>query len=492
MTTYKTNKQRRGRGRAGWLVSGVAVAALAGLTPAATAGSDARPAWRDCSGQEIPEGMQCAAIEVPVNWAKPDGPKVRLDLARLPATEPARRIGSVLGVPGGPGAKGIDDLKHTAGDLTELRRRFDLVAYNPRNTVWRDKMPASCMRPGTSLSEPHTQKEYRTLVAAMTKAFKACQAADTTGLFAHMDSLSVARDMDAVRKALGEQRLSIMANSYGGVPAAAYARLFPQRIRATYLDGTLNQADGWPDQGLRTLPVVEQVFTRFTTWCAATPACALYGEDAGAVWRKLLRDADRTPIPVTTPEFGEGKLTGWHLRSFGFSLDPGPGNARWLSFAEAVDKARNGDGSGFASFALGNARVWATPGALAMTCADDRGYTGYAQLEKVRRQAREVSPSFGTAAFDALGCAGWPLPVANPSRPLPARGLPPFLGAGSTWGDYVWTKSFTRMIPGSVTVAYDGPGHALYLSGKKCPIEHATTYLTELRLPEPGTTCPAE
>ena len=127
-----------------------------------------------------------------------------------------------------------------------------------------------------------------------------------------------------------------------------------------------------------------------------------------------------------------------------------------------------------------------------MTCADDRGYSSYAQLQKFRRQAQKISPNFGGASFDALGCTGWPLQIANPSRPLKTRGLPPFLGAGSTWGDYAWTESFTGMIPGSVTVAYDGPGHVLYLSGKKCPIRYATTYLTDLRPPKPGTTCPAE
>ncbi|MEU8206225.1 alpha/beta fold hydrolase [Streptosporangium sp. NPDC049046] len=491
-----TTRKRGLRGRATWLVAGMTVAALAGMIPAASAAQGGQtqggqPVWRDCAGQEMPAGMRCAAIEVPVDWARPNGPKVTLDLARLPATEPARRIGSVLGVPGGPGARGIEDLQLVAGSLTELGRRFDLVAYNPRNAVWRDRLPQSCMQPGTSLSDPRDEREYRALTAAMAKAFTACQKADKTGLFSRMDSLSVARDMEAVRKSLGEERLSFMANSYGGVPAAAYARLFPQRIRAMYLDGVVNQADGWPDQWLRLMPLRERAFTEFTTWCATTPACALHGEDVGAVWRKLTRDADRRPIPVTS-EFGK-ELTGWHLKSLGFPAEPGEGNSHWLAFAEAVDKARGGDGSGFADFALGNTRVWAMPGMLAMTCADGRGYTGYAQLQEFRRQTRKISPNFGgVASFEALGCAGWPLHIANPPRPLPTRGLPPFLGAGSTRGDYFLTESFTEMIPGSVTVAYEGPGHALYLMGKKCPIRHATTYLTDLGLPRPGTTCPAE
>ncbi|NAS26414.1 alpha/beta fold hydrolase [Herbidospora sp. NEAU-GS84] len=480
-----TNRRRR---RHAALLIGLTLTALTAATPAAAR----EPFWRACAGPDTPADLECAAIEVPVDWARPHGATITLDLARLPATEPARRIGSVLGVPGGPGAKGVEDLRRAAADLTGLRRRFDLVAYNPRTSVWLDRLPPACERPATTLSEPASPKEYRALAETMAKGFEACREADPTGLFGAMDSLSVARDMDAVRRALGEERLSFMANSYGGVAAVAYARLFPQRIRAMYVDGTPDHVDGWLDQTLRTLPVRDATFTRFAAWCAATPACALHGRDVKATWRDLTEGADRTPIRATSAHFGEVELTGWHLRSFGFMADPGPENTRWLAFADAIDKAARGDGSGFADGVIGTARVWATPGILAMTCGDGRSYTGYAQLEEFRRQARRISPDFQGAAFDTLGCTGWPLPVANPSRPLPTRGLPPFLGAGSTWGDHVWTESLTGRIPGSVTVAYDGPGHALYLSGKACPIRHATSYLTHLRLPPPGTVCPAE
>ncbi|GAA0930328.1 alpha/beta fold hydrolase [Nonomuraea longicatena] len=453
------------------LAVAVAVAALA---PAASAAEPEPLTWEGCA----PAPMECTSIEVPVNWAEPGGRKIRLDLVRLPATEPARRIGSVLGVPGGPGADGIKDLRMAAPDLRELGRRFDLVGYRPRNTVWRENMPAICKKPGTAQA------------AAMTEAFRACRQADTTGLFAHLDAMSVARDMEAIRAALGEERLSFMADSYGGVTTVAYARLFPERIRAMYVDGVVNHAADWNEQALRHHDLNERQFRKFVTWCAATSACALHGEDAGAVWRALLRSADRRPLPVTSPEFGKGEMSGWHLRQLAFVSDPGPRDANWLAFARLVDRARRGDASGFVAWP--NFRVWAMPGALAMTCADGRGFADYAELRAYRRAAEKALPNLGSVRTDGLGCTGWPVKAVNPPRPLPAEGLPPFLGAGSVYGDLAWTETLTRMIPGSVSVAYQGRGHALYLSGKKCPIRHATTYLTELRLPAPGTTCPAE
>lgn len=426
---------------------------------------------------------------MPVDWARPDGRTTTLRLARLPATDPARRIGSVMHIPGGPGSEGIEDVKGAAGDLAALRERFDLIAYDPRNTGLPAKLPESCARPAVPvLAEPRDRAEYDAQAAALASAMRRCLAEDRSGLYGRLDSLSVARDMEAIRAALGERRLSFVANSYGGVPAAAYLRLFPGRVRAMYLDGVINQPAGWVNQNLLSYPGAERMFARFASWCAETAACALHGEDAGKVWRDLVARADRAPMPVTSERFGKGVLTGSYLRWSGFSIDPGPGDARWLAFADAVDKARHGDGSGFADVALGNARVWSTPLTLGMTCGDDRGYHGYEEYRRVRRELRELSPNFGGATFDALGCAGWPLPVANPSRPLPVRGLPPLLGAG-TWGDFAWTDSLVRWIPGSTTIRYEGPGHVLYLSGDRCAIGHATRYLTDLTLPPPGTVC---
>ncbi|GII90415.1 alpha/beta fold hydrolase [Sinosporangium siamense] len=465
----------------------VGLALAVGLLPTPPAAARSGAEWKPCEGTEIPAGMHCAAVEVPVDWADPQGRKITLKLARLKATDPDRRIGSVLHIPGGPGGSGIDLLTSTANDLAELRQRFDLVGYDPRNTE--TLTPDSCRRPAVpQLAEPRNRREYHAQAAAFSAAFTKCRADDRSGLLGNLDSLSVARDMDAVRAALGEEKLSFMANSYGGVPAAAYMRLFPQRIRAMYLDGVIDQVSGWHSQTLLGFQAMEESFARFADWCGTTTACALHGEDVGKVWRALIRRADRDPLPVESPEFGKGKLTGSLLRWFSYSVDPGPGSERWRAFAAAVDKARRGDGSALATPVLGNSRVWSMPAMIGKTCGDDRGYSGYAQYREFRRQVRKVSPNFGGATFDALGCSGWPRPVANPSRPLPVHDLPPVLGLG-TWGDYGITDSLVRLVPGSTTVRYDGPGHVMYAGGDPCAIAHATRYLTDLTLPPQGTVC---
>ena len=155
------------------LVAASALLVPVGASPAA-AGTAWAPSeqtsrldWQACAGENLPEGIRCATVTVPVDWKKPRGRKITLELARLPATDPANRIGSVLQVPGGPGAEGVEDLKRSAPGLTELRRRFDLVGYNPRNTRLRERLPAVCAETGPQLMEPRDREEYRAQAAAL-------------------------------------------------------------------------------------------------------------------------------------------------------------------------------------------------------------------------------------------------------------------------------------------------------------------------------------
>ncbi|MFC7641158.1 hypothetical protein ACFQX6_09305 [Streptosporangium lutulentum] len=175
-----------------------------------------------------------------------------------------------------------------------------------------------------------------------------------------------------------------------------------------YLDGVYNQPGGkllWDRMSRRSF---EKRFRGFVGWCARTSTCALHGEDAGKVWRKLLRDADRSPIPVTSARFGEGKLTGFHLQvAVGLSAaDPG-------AFATAVDKARHGDGSAFADNVLGLLAVYTQPIVLALRCPDGLGYTTYAEhREALRRpgRSRRTCPTAPSTAWSApVGRSRWPI-----------------------------------------------------------------------------------
>src|SRR5215218_7291658 len=107
-----------------------AVAAVLGATLVAPAQASAKPAvsWSACD-----DGFECAVVRAPLDYDRPRGPQIALSLIRLPAGDPAHRIGSLLVKPGGPGGSGVDFVR-AAAELypADLRARFDIVGFDPR------------------------------------------------------------------------------------------------------------------------------------------------------------------------------------------------------------------------------------------------------------------------------------------------------------------------------------------------------------------------
>ncbi|RJL33204.1 alpha/beta fold hydrolase [Bailinhaonella thermotolerans] len=482
----------------GLLTAALAGSTISGGTAAAettrTTTQEKAPRWETCAGPGLPADMRCATVRVPVDWARPGGPAIDLRVARLAATGP--RIGSVLLVPGGPGKSSVQDLAQSGRHFAGLRQRFDLVAFDPRHHYERlAALAPECSRPGVALvTDPRDPQAYGRQARALADAMDRCRRADGTGLVDHLDAVSVARDMEAIRAVLGEERLSLMAESYGGFPAAAYARLHPGRIRAMYLDGTPDHTVSLTELSRLGTEPLERVFGRFAAWCAEDPACALRGQDVRGVWRRLLRDADRRPIPFTGKgPFGEvrGEMSGMHLAFAAPLLLAQEDQGRWRDLAAAIDRARRGDVSGFADLVAGNSQVWTRPAGIAAQCPNYGTGGGYRALARERRELGRDLPDLGrSAAWLRTVCSGRPDP-ANPPGPIPARELPPLLGAGSRT-DHGMTAALVGNVPGSATVRYDAPGHSLYLSGVRCVIAHADRYLTDLRLPPKGTVCPKE
>jgi pimeloyl-ACP methyl ester carboxylesterase len=472
------------------LTVGTAAAVLVSAVPAAAAGSPgsgpSSPAWAAC--KDVAKDMRCASIEVPLDWARPSGRKIRLTVGMLPATGAERRIGTVFAVPGGPGGSGVKDLSNAAGSFAELRDRFDVVSVEPRNTIDKGVLPYDCLVSGPWIALPDTPAEYAELGRRNRAAAERCRAADPE-FFDHMDSASVARDMEAIRAALGEEQLSFVANSYGGMPAIAYSRLFPGRVRAMVFDGTVNP---YVDVAPSRLPH-EESFTRFAAWCAATTTCALHGQDVGEVWRALVARADRSPVPVR----GErAAYSGFDIKEAAapsvIAPGPKPEFPRWKELAEAIKRAAAGDASGFADYVRQSTKSLKVPSFTGMNmthCPDGLRFRDYEDYREKRREGERLLPNLaGIELWHPLACVGWPTPVTNPPAPLPAKGLPPYLGVGS-WTDFDGVADLVRRVPGSAAVQYQWHGHGLYNSNNSCIIAHVNRYLTSLRPPARGTVC---
>lgn len=456
-------------------------------------------AWEACEDAEGPYAaeMECAALAVPVDWSDREGEEITLDVARLPATDPENRRGVVIVVSGGPGGSGIADLADAADGLAEVRERFDLVAHEPRTYRAQRTLPDSCREmPGVALVLPEDEADYERILRPLVEGVERCRADDESGLVDHLDGLSQAVDVEAIRRALGEEVVSFTAQSYGGVVVATYARHFPERVRAAFVDGSPSHPDApySRDSGL-----AERNFGRFADWCEAEPDCALYGEDVRRVWRELTERANRSPVPATSERYGEVELSGVHIQFLtpGWAA-PGEDYARWLRLAEDIDRARDGDASAFADFALANLDAWGRAVWIAMYCSDGRSASpGYREfMELIDRRRRAAPHTYGRALMGIV-CGAWTIPVANPPAPLPGDELPPFLGAGTADNDLAGVEQFLEHIPGSVAIAVEGAGHVVYLPGldrpaNRCVLEHVRRYLIDLELPTEGVRCAAE
>ena len=334
----------------------------------------------------------------------------------------------MFAVPGGPGTSGVADLRKRGGGFAQLRGWFDVVSFAPRNTWNLGVLPADCFISGPWITVPEDRAAYRRLAERNRRAAEECRAHDPE-FFDHLDSASVARDIEAIRAALGEERLSLLATSYGATSAATYARLFPGRVRALAIDGAAGPVVDREEEARRQYQAIEEQFARFAAWCADTPDCALHGRDVGAVWRELTAAADRSPVPVRGDRVA---YSGFDLKTAALPDLQSPGQApefvNWGRLARAIDAAVKGDASGFADNIeqITRSRKFpSTRGMNATHCTDGRGFADYAEFRRLKALGERLSPHFADVnLWHALGCVGWPAPVTNPPAPLPGDRLP--------------------------------------------------------------------
>jgi pimeloyl-ACP methyl ester carboxylesterase len=449
--------------------------------------------WQPCPDEPSAE---CGTLAVPVSWAKPRGATLVLGLARHRAADPAHRIGSLFVDPGGPGGGGVEVTKGAALWVSpRVLARFDIVGMDPRGV--RTSTPVRChtdaFAPGFTLF-PRTEAQFRNMMAVNRAAGRSCLAA-TGALLRHVDTVSVARDLDAVRAALGERRISFLGFSYGTQIGANYAQLFPGRVRALAADSALEHALGERRRIADETRTVEDSFNRFTAWCHTSATCVLSGQNVARLYDQLVVAADRHPIPVAgaaRPVTGEDIRTATqeyllakHVTVFS--------HADWAALGGAIAAARAGDASGFA---MPPTDQPADPifAALAIGCSDYPAevhtYTGY---QRLMRTVRRIAPHTQGASqtWTLLRCIGWPVPAANPPHRLHVRGVPPVLIVNATHDAstaYRWALSVSAQIRGSVVLTRRGDGHTSYFSSA-CARAATDRYLLEVRVPPPGQVC---
>lgn len=271
--------------------------------------------WYSCYGPR----EECATVDLPLDYDHPRGATVQVALLRLKAAKPAQRIGSLFLNPGGPGGSGVAIADQAPEFLSQsLLDRFDIVGFDPRGT--NNSQQVKCFKSvkdqtraltGADVVFPYTAAEKKSYVAAVQRAGVACS---TTGrpLSASMSTAEVARDMDVLRRAVGDKKLTYLGFSYGTFLGETYANMFPDRVRALTIDGVLNPIQWAGTKATAGTPVTLRIKSAEGAWGALTQTmklcdqagpdkCPIAGNALGA-FDTLVARLQAKPIVLTDPD----------------------------------------------------------------------------------------------------------------------------------------------------------------------------------------------
>ncbi|MFE0424585.1 alpha/beta fold hydrolase, partial [Streptomyces sp. NPDC058953] len=241
----------------------------------------------------LPETVSCGSVEVPLDYADPDGARIALTVSRIAATgEPSEHQGALVYNPGGPGASGM--FFPLVGGLDAFRRiagAYDLVGYAPRG-VGRSA-PLSCEEPERHIKAPSASETYPSPAFKRERVAEARAYADgcarrSGAKLRHYTSLNNARDLDVLRAALGQEKLTFMGASYGTYFGALYATMFPSHVRRMVFDSAVHPAREkiWYRNNLDQSFAFERRWADFRAWVARHDGVFGLGTTPGAVARR--------------------------------------------------------------------------------------------------------------------------------------------------------------------------------------------------------------
>lgn len=494
-----------------------ALAALALLTgcsttvvgnPAALSGPPEPPvqpvSWGSCepTGDDLPAGAQCGELSVPVDYSQPDRDVATLALIRIPAT--GKKIGSLVINPGGPGASGVDAAVSMVDSIPkEVRQRFDLVGFDPRGVgsstpaVWcNSDADNDALRADPQVDYSPAGVEHIEL--SEKKFAQRCAEKVGKDFLANIGTTNVARDLDRLRAAIGDDKLTYLGYSYGTLLGSAYAEAYPDKVRALILDGAVNPETDPVQSNIDQAASFQKAFDDYAADCAKDRNCPLGTDPAKVVevYHHLTDPLVSKPAKTADPR-GLGysdAITGtdaalytpemWsHLTAGLRELAAGRGDTLLMLADDYWERDEHGHYTN------------TNDADLAITCVDQVPVTDREKVVEEDRRIREVSPYSSFGAFTGNApldtCAFWPVPPTSGPHRASAAGLPPVLVVSTTDDPATPYQDGVDLAKelGGALLTYKGAQHTVVFEGDHCVDGIATRYLVDLAVPPPGATC---
>jgi len=463
--------------------------------------------WAECKAAEsdstrVPAGAECGMLSVPVDYAKPDGDVARIAMIRFKAT--GQKIGSLVINPGGPGVSGVEAAASIAATLPKsVRERFDLVGFDPRGVAnsapagWcnsdadNDRLRADPTVEYTPEGVAHIENEN--------KAFgQRCLDKMGKEFLANLGTVNVAKDLEAIRVGLGDEKLTYLGYSYGTRIGALYAEAYPDKVRAMILDGAIDPNADQIEEGIRQAAAFQKAFDNYAAECAKSPDCPLGTDPAKAVdvYKSLVEPLVKNPAKTQDPRglSYNDAIIGTILPLYSPSL--------WRRLTQSLSELKNGTGDTM----LASADIYmhrdaqghytnATDVRVAVNCMDKPHITDRAKVVEADRRSREVAPFMSYGEFTGLApldtCAFWPLPATGDQHEIHVKGLPPILVVSTTNDPatpYQAGVDLAQQLGGTL-VTFDGTQHTVVFQGNTCIDDIAARYLVDVTVPPPNTRC---
>lgn len=503
--------------------------------------------WFDC--EVVAPRAECGTVRLPLDYDKPRGATTEVALLRIRAASPNRRIGSLFLNPGGPGGSGIAIAAAAPYFLSQdLLAQFDIVGFDPRGTNFSDNVRCwpnfaaqeKALRGLMAVPFPMTPAENSGYVSSSVKFGRACS---TTGrpMSAHMSTAQVARDMDVLRRALGDRALTYLGFSYGTYLGQVYANMFPDRVRAVVIDGVLDPLSwvgtpgnlGIPQtQRLRSGEGADKALREVLRRCrtAGPKYCMLAGEgNPQRIYEEITASLKQAPLEVRDPDTGEvyfeityAMLIGWLLGDLyspdGSMMVDADLTMVWTMLQEESTTTQRRTAVSGLSARLARMTPAPSPNEAALRQAAERAGWAFpydnspeafqtvlctdglnprfaSDWPRYAANADRSAPGFGplwTWASSPCASSTWTVTDATSYRgPFTRATAKPVLVVGNLWDpatNYAGAVRAASLLPNSRLLSSDSWGHTAY-GTSRCVTRAVDIYLLSSAVPRPGARC---
>ncbi|MGW3497834.1 alpha/beta hydrolase [Streptomyces sp. NPDC001020] len=451
--------------------------------------------WGRCKGGSAPgSDWRCATLKVPLDWAKPDSETIDLALIRSRATG-GNRIGSLLFNFGGPGGSGIEMMPSYANRVAKLHARYDLVSWDPRGVGAskgiRCRSNKAIQATEAIDASPDNAAEEKAYLDDATGFGKGCMKS-AGRLLSHVSTTDTARDMDLMRRVLGDRAMHYFGISYGTELGGVYAHLFPKQVGRLVLDAVVDPTADSVGHARNQARGFQRALDDYLTSTGRDP------KQGSREIADLLRRIDAKPLPTSS-----GRELTQTLALTGIVL-PLYSKEGWPMLTGALKAAEAGDGSELLALAdhynerdASGHYGTTTHAQRAISCLDSKQRPTPEDTKELLPELEKISPVFGDfLGWDIAGwCHNWPVPGQFDHPEVSAPGAAPVLLVGNTGDPATPYEGARKMADGlgkgvGVELTWKGEGHGAYGSGSDCVDSTVNAYLLDGRVPEDGTVCP--